>query len=543
VDKWLKVDIAFCGATLDHMDVLAPTLPETIEAFQQLVRDKDGVIESLSQDVVKLQGQVAWLTKQLFGRKSERFDLSGGLFDQWAQDQSPDAAQSPAPQKQQIAYTRTKPGGKREVIPEHLPRRDKVYDIPEDQKVCPQTGAPLVVIGREVSEQLEYEAPSMYVIRHIRLKYGPANGDGPVTTALKPASAIEKGLAGPGLLALVAVSKFADHQPLYRQEKILARFKVRLSRSSACRWMQELATLLAPLLALMKTRILTSKVIQADETMVKQQQPGSGGTKTCYFWCYRGDDEHPYTLYDYAQGRGGKHPRAWFDPPPDQVRFSGYLQCDDYAGYHQFFRMAASVSSSICAAMIWVACMAHARRKFHDCRMNYPGPCHHMLSLFKSLYKIERDGREQTMDLRAYRQAHAKPILDSMRDWCKAEQQKGLPSTKLGEAIGYFLSNWEGLTRYLDDADLSIDNNACESDLRGIALGRKNWQFTGSPAGGEAAAAMFGLIATCRRHDVNPFAYLRDLFDRFAQTPISQIDQFLPDRWIAEHPEAVVKKR
>ena len=506
---------------------MTPPTPTTLEEAQSIIHTQCAANEKLSQDLVKLQGQVAWLTRQMFGRKSEKLpDPQQNQLFKHLDDQTGD---EPQPQTETIQYERRKSArGKRKPIPDHLPRRDKVYDLPEDQKENMKR------IGQEISEELEYEPASIYVIRHIRYKYGPADetmldasGESiGVVVAPKPASAIEKGIAGPGLLAQVVVSKFADHVPLYRLERIFKRHGVDLARSSMCRWVQELATLCNPLLALMKDQILGSHVIESDDTPVKQQsdEVGRGKTKTCRFWSYVGDTSHPYVVYAYTADRSRAGPENWFRDKQGEPNFDGHLQCDAYVGYDRLFESP--------WRMTHVGCWAHARRKFWDARLAFPGPCHHAMALIGKLYELERREKDLAPDLRTQvRRLEARPILDEFWQWCENARREALPKSNLGKAIQYALNLREPLERYVDDGRLAIDNNGCERSLRGIAIGRRNWLFTGSEAGGHAAAAMFSLIGSAKLNDVEPFAYLRDIFTRMPATPISQIDQFLPDRW------------
>jgi transposase len=498
------------------------------------------VIAELVATVDKLQGQVEWLTRQLFGRKSERWsgEEQTGLFAGMVANDDTAAAVDVGIATQTVAYEREAPisggggggRGKREPIPDHLPRETRIHDLPEHEK----TG--MKRIGEEVSEQLALEPGRVYVIRHVRYTYARVEesldgSESNVVTASKPDEGLPRCIAAPSLLAYVAVSKHADHVPLYRQGGILQRSGVELSRSSMCRWMQDLATLCVPLLALMKNRVLQSHVIQADETPVKQQIGGKGPTKTCYFWSYVGDDISggPYILYDYQQNRSRAGPNRWFSDEHGLPNYHGYLQCDAYAGYNDLF---APATADKPWAMTHIGCLAHVRRKYYDVRMQFPAACHHVLGQIKLLYDVERDAKELQADERqALRDRKSRPILADLLNWCGQQQQQTLPKSGLGEAITYTLNQAQSLQRYLDDGRLAVDNNRCERSLRGIAIGRRNWMFTGSDAGGRAAAAMFSLISSARRNNVEPLNYLTDVFTRLPAAPISQLDQFLPDRW------------
>jgi transposase len=509
---------------------MTPPTPTTLEEAQSIINTQCATIDQMSQDMVKLQGQVAWLARQMFGRKSEKLSEpeQGQLFDHVNDEGATEAA--PQTDTVKTHERRKSERGKRKPIPDHLPRRDKFYDLSEDQKTN------LKRIGQEISEELEYEPASIYVIRHIRYKYGPvdetmldASGESiGVVVAPKPASAIEKGLAGPGLLAQVAVSKFADHMPLYRLERIFKRHGVNLARSSMCRWVQALATLCTPLLKLMKEQVLLSHVIQSDDTPVKQQSDEGrrGKTKTCRFWSYVGDEAHPNVIYAYTADRSRAGPENWFRGKEGEPNFGGHLQCDAYVGYDRLFESP--------WRMTHTGCWAHARRKFHDARLSFPGKCHHAISLIGRLYQLERRCKDLAPgSRRELRQLEARPILDEFWHWCETTRRTTLPKSNLGQAIQYALNLRQALEQYVDDGQLDIDNNACERSLRGIAIGRRNWLFTGSEAGGHAAAAMFSLIGSATLNDVEPFSYLRDIFTRMPVTPVSQIEQFLPDRWTA----------
>lgn len=520
-------------------------------------------VEQMSADLLKLQSQIAWLKKQLFGRRSEKYVLATeqGLFADLPQatESAPGGAPVPAPRgepapTQTITYERevTTSGdggrGKRLPIPDDLPRVERVHDLPESEK------AGMKRIGQEVSEKIEYEPGKVYVVRDVQIKYARLDEclDGSVANVVlaeKPDEGLPKCIAGPSLLAHIAVSKHADSLPLHRLEGILRRSNVELSRSSMCRWMQGLGDLCMPLLRLMKERVLGSHVIQTDETPVKQQMPGDddqskggagsgagggggggGPMKTCYFWSYVGDDEHPYILYDYQLSRGSAGPNGWFTDARGQPAYHGCLQCDAYAGYNDLFDPQQPGGWKL----THVGCWAHARRKFHDARLQSPGLCHHALAQIQSLYQIERDADDRKLDptaRQALRASHARPIIDELLIWCETQQRQALPKSGLGEALTYTLNQITSLRCYLDDGQLAIDNNACERSLRGIAIGRRNWLFVGSPAGGRAAAALFSLISSAKRHHVEPLAYLTDLFTRLPAATISQLPLFLPDAW------------
>jgi len=520
--------------------------PTNLHDAQQLIDDLVGANQQLTETVTDLQAQVAWLSRQLFGSKSERVigDDKAGLFAHLASSEDGDGSADHAPpgesDTQTVSYERpATPArrGKRQPIPDDVPRIERVHDLPDDEK------SDMKCIGREVSEELEHEPGKVYVIRHIRYTYArkepsvePTPEKPNVITAPKPVEGLPGCIAGPSLLAQIMVSKFADHLPLHRLEGIWKRHGIEIARSSMCRWAQQLDKMCTPLMRLMKNGVLQSHVIRVDESPVNQQQRGPGRRgargrmKQCYFYCYVGDDNSggPYTLFDYQTGRSRAGPNGWFTDERGEPNYHGYLQCDAYAGYNDLFDVAGPWR------MIHAGCWAHTRRKFYDVRVQFPGPCHHALGQIKLLYEVEREANELDAEQRqSLRDEKSRPIVTSLLNWCEDQKQQVLPRSGLGEAITYTLNQAESLERFLDDGQLAIDNNMCERSLRGIALGRRNWLFTGSEAGGKAAATMFSLIASARRHDLEPWAYLTDVFRRLPATPVSQLDQFLPDRWQA----------
>lgn len=515
--------------------LMAPPKVTDLDEAQQTINE-------LCATITKQQSQIAWLTRQMFGRRSERFTLpdEAGLFAHLPNPSESDQP-TPSPQpadKQTITYEReaSDTRGKRSPIPDDLPRVERIHDLPEDQQ------AGMKRIGQQVSERIEYEPGRVYVLRDVRYTYARPPGvdeclDGStpnVITADKPVEGLPRCIAGPSLLAHIAVSKFADHAPLHRLEGILQRSNVTLARSSMCRWMQDLAALCAPLLGVMKMRVLLSHVIQADETPVRQQERNRGSTRTCYFYSYVGDRNHPYVLYDYQLGRSRAGPNGWFVDKDGEPLYHGLLQCDAYTGYDELCDPAGPW------AMTRGGCWAHARRKFHDVREQFPAAACHVLGQVRLLYDVERDARFRGRDSvggfdpeqrLAMRQQRSRPVVEALMSWCEDQQRHVLPKSGLGEAITYMLNQADALRLYLDDGRLEIDTNTCERSLRGIAIGRRNWLFTGSETGGKAAAAMFSLITSARRHDVEPLAYLTDLFTRLPATPVNQLDQFLPDLW------------
>jgi transposase len=366
------------------------------------------------------------------------------------------------------------------------------------------------------------------IVEHVRPVYlCPTCGGAPIK-APAPKLPLRKGYAGAGLLAMIAVSKFADHAPLYRQEGMLARSGIDLSRSTLCGWMSQGAELAEPLVKLMRREILASKVIQTDDTTVPTLGLVKGRAKQARMWSYVGDQAHRYVAYEFTATREGKWPQAWLG------EFEGDLQSDAYAGYD-----ALGVTGSVRL----VGCWAHARRKFHDHRTLAPGFCMQVLKEIGELYGIEKLLRGRPPDERlAVRRERAGPIMQRLLDRLRDERPRQLPKNPVAQAIAYVLSRERCFTRYVDEGHLEIDNNACERSLRAIAIGRKNWLFAGSGFGGERAAVWFSLIGSARLHEVEPWIYLRDVLTRLPELgeepDHDSLGDLLPDRWLAAHPDA-----
>ena len=505
----LPDDVAQCHAMIVHLRAAVGELAQTL---QKQEREK-----------ARLLHRVQQLLEQIYGRRSEKIDPAQLLlFVEQALCSASEVEAEPEPEPNEPA-PRPKGHGRRKP-PAELPRLPIEHPVPDSEKVCAQCGKDKTRIGEDVSEQLEYTPASFFVIEHIRPKYAcPCCQEG-VTVAAKPAQPIEKGLPGPGLLAHVVVSKYCDHLPLYRQESIVARHGVHLSRKTLWGWVWAAARLLEPVVEAMRARILQSKVLHTDDTPVTVQARG-GGTYTGRFWVYAGDAHNPYLVYDYTPNRRRDGPVQFLSEFIGTSESPRYLQADAFGGYDGIY-------AADGAYVLEVACWAHTRRKFHDARKTDANRAHRMLAWIQQLYAVEREAKALDATARlALRQEKSKPILDAVKGWMDAQQPGVLPKSPIGEAVQYAQNQWTALTRYLDDGDLSIDNNLAERNLRGIAIGRKNYLFLGSDRGGRAAAILYSLIQSAKRHDLDPFVYLRDLLLRIPTHPNKDIHRLLPDPW------------
>jgi transposase len=405
---------------------------------------------------------------------------------------------------------------KRSPLPAQLPRVEVRHE--PERTVC-RCGCAMKRIGEDVSEKLDYTPGVFHVQRHIRGKWVCTTCQ-TLIQAPVPAQVIDKGLPTAGLLAQVLIAKYADHQPLYRQEAIFERAGVALPRSTLAQWVGICGVRLQPLVDALRAMLLTRLVLHADETPVAMLTPGRGRTHRAYIWSYSStqfDSVHG-VVYDFADSRAAAHPKEFLNG------WSGKLVCDDYSGYKGLFAVGVTE----------VGCLAHARRKFNDLWVNHKSAlAEETLKLFGKLYDVERKARELSAEQRhQLRQLESKPIADKLREWLLLQRQKATDGTAIAKAMDYSLGRWDALTRFLDDGALPIDNNWIENRIRPIALGRSNWLFAGSLRAGKRAAAVMSLIQSAKLNGHDPYRYLKDVLERLPTQPASRIGELLPHSWI-----------
>ena len=501
---------------------------------QQLIDQKDQHIAELTKQLASaqhqlkiLQNQVEQLLRRVYGRRSEKLDPNQLMFDnlilqaaeqpEQVVDETPPEPDPPKPRKR---TNRNHPG--RIPIPDHLERIEIILDIPEKEKVCPETAKPLKQIGWEISEKLEYRPGKLLVNVYKRPKYASpdsmAAGQVGIIIAPMPDHPILKCKADVGLLSHIIVSKFADHLPLYRQDGIFEREGVTIPRATQTSWMMQTYEAIRPLGDVLKEAVLERDILFTDDSIIPLLVKGNGRVKKARLWVYvRGGPGPPLTVFDFSRDRSKKRPLNFLDG------YNGYIHADAYSGYDELFRK---------EGVIEVGCWVHTRRKFDESASSRPKEATDIMARIAQLYQIETVCKEmEPTDRCNIRQERSLPIIEGI--FARLEELKpvSLPSEPLSKAIDYALNQRESLMRYLEDGRLKPDNNTAENAIRPLALGRKNWLFAGSERGGRAAALFYSLVQSCKACDVNPWQYFDDILKRIMSHPINKLRELLPDQW------------
>jgi transposase len=509
-------------------------LPDDVDELKRLLIAAETGLLAKTLEAEKLKFELARLKRMAFGQSSERIERAIEQLELKLEEIETTASDVSAPAS--VANPEPDPApleaGEKKVrrkLPEHLPRQEQRHE--PAASACHRCGAErLRKVGEDVTEVLEYVPGRFEVVRHVRPAYSCAKCEA-MTQAPMPAMPIPRAMAGASVLAHVIMSKYADHLPLYRQAEIYARDGLDLDRGTLADWMGKAAWLLRPLADRIGEHVMAGTVIHADDTPVPVLAPGNGKTRTGRLWVYLRDERPhagpapPAVLYRYTPDRKGERCRQHLSS------FSGHLHADGYAGFAELYESAEGKPANVTE----VACWAHVRRKFFDVHKANGSPiAHEALERIGALFDIERTIAGQSAEQRrAVRQGLAKEKLGKLAEWLDQQLKLLSGKSELAGAIRYARSRWDALTAYVDNGRLEISNNAAENAIRPVTLGRKNWLFAGSDAGGDRAAIFYTLIRSAKLNGLEPEAWLRDVLTCIGEHPINRVDELLPWAWAA----------
>ena len=498
---------------------------ETLSAKNAAIQAKNAAIQAKDFKIEALTHEIAYYRRIRFSAKSESLPLlQRDLFQEtWNTDMSAIEAELEQLKDDQPCETVVRPKrprAGRQALPAHLPRIEHRHE--PESCTCGKCGQDLVKIGEDVSEQLDVEPAKFFVHRHIRPQYACKHCE-TITAAPIPPAVIDGGMAAIGLLVWVIINKYLDHLPLYRLEQIAARDNLILSGSTLADWVGRIGVALQPLVDRLTWHLLQGDTLHADETPVAQLDPGRGKTRKAYLWAYRSNDlqkNRPRIIvFDYQPGRNGEHARQFLGD------WYGHLLVDDYVGYKALFTQAGQSPGCI-----ELACLAHARRKFFDLYQANKSPmAQEALQRIAALYAIEAEGKTLSIEARQQlRRDKSLPQLQAFHDWLVNTRVGIANGSASAKAMDYTLKRWPALIRYAETGHLPIDNNPVENGIRPIAIGKKNWLFTGSERAGKRAAAIQTLLGTAKLNGLNPADWLRDVLKKLPVWPNSRIDELLP---------------
>jgi len=520
----------------------SPHLPEDHESLKamlcSLLRERDREkqraqeqtkrADDLHVENLRLQVELARYKKWYYGPRADRLPSNGDLAQvllAFAEELErkpicPDDVPPHAEPEYELRRVKRRKGRRHLASFENLPVTTQVYELSAEERACPCCGVERQEIGAEESWQIEYIPGRFERLQHVRKKYACAKcegaGEAPqIEVAARAEAAIEKGLAGPGLLAYIVTSKFTDYLPLYRLEDIFTRQGFEISRATQSVWCGDVADVVEPLYERMAARVRASHVVATDDTILPMLSPGK--TQPARMWVYVGDATNPYNVFDFTLNRGRDGPKHFLK------EYTEILLADAYGGYNGV------VAGN---AITRAGCWAHARRKFVDAEKAAPEIAREAVAFLRTLYAVEKQAQEVSVAERLpLRQAKSLPVLAELRQKLLAWKEQLLPKHPMAEAVNYTLGQWEELNVFCKDGTVPIDNNVSEREMKRVVLNRKNSLFVGNPRGGRTAAILASLTSTCRRHEIDPQLYLTQLLLNFPSWPARDLDAWLPDQW------------
>lgn len=486
-------------------------LQHQIEEKKLEIKEKDAAIAARDETIESLHYRLQLALRHRYAARREKLESGAvqlDLFDKVEiPEQAAEAKKDKPHEKVSVKGHQRKKGG-RKTLPDDLPRVRREHDLSDEEKRC-KCGCALHAIGEDVSEQLEIIPAQMYVIEHVKKKYACKACESNVKIAKGPRQAIPKSLAGPGLLSHILVSKFCDYLPLYRQETILKRCGVEISRSNLCYWVVRCGEHFEPLIDLLRTPIIDYDTSFADETTLQVlKEKNRAPHQKSYVWLFGGGPPEKFAwIYQYHPGREAAIATAFFEG------FKGFVHVDGYAGYNALETKGVTL----------VGCMAHVRRKFFNVAKvaKKKGLGYWAVNHIKKLYAIEREAKEKALPpekIKALRDEKARPLMEEFKAWLETNSRRVPPKSAIADAIQYATNQWKKLEVYLMDGRLEIDNNRTERAIRPFVMGRSNFLFANSPQGAKAIANIYTLIETCKAHNIEPYAYLRHLLVHLPQT-------------------------
>ena len=498
------------------------------EEQRRLAQEQKLRAEQLHIEMLRLQQELERYKKWYYGPRADRLASSGEVAQMLLDfaeelDRKPVHPTDVPPASEpveELRCVRRRKGRRNLANFENLPVTTHVYELTADQRACPCCGQQRREIGADESWQVEYFPGHFERIHHVRKKYAcPAcenNGASPsIETAAKPETAINKGLAGPGLLAYIVTSKFSDYLPLYRLEDIFTRQGFEISRATQSVWCGDVAGLVEPLYELLAERARTSHVVATDDTILPMQSRGKAANAR--MWVYVGDEANPYNVFDFTLNRGRDGPKYFLRD------YRGILLADAYAGYNGVV-----AGNEITRAGCW----AHARRKLVEAERSAPEIAREAVEKVRLLYAVERQGKELSTEARLeLRRARSAPLLTALREKLIGWKQQLLPKHPMAEAVSYILGQWEELNVFCRDGSVPIDNNVSEREMKRVVLNRKNSLFVGNARGGRTAAILASVTSSCRRHEVDPQLYLTQLLVNLPSLRVRHLPDWSPDQW------------